>query len=161
MNNRNNLAYDYSYTTAYPSYMPQKQSNVRIKVSTKKQKVAQKRANALGLLKIFLVVSLAFVVLYRGVVITDKAATVDAKRSELEALITSNEKLQFEIDRALDLDTVEDIARNQLGMRRAEKYQTIYINLEQTDYVEKVAEKEFSPASQVAELVTNLRAYID
>lgn len=160
MNSRNNLAYDHSYAPAYPSYLPQKQSNVRIKVSNKKQKAAIKRAHTLGIAKVLLVVSFAFVVLLRGVMITDKATAVDTKQSELNALVTSNEKLQFEIDRSLDLDHVENVARNELGMRRAEKYQTIYIDLEQTDYVEKVAGKG-SPFSRISNFITGLAAYLD
>ncbi|MGN1059643.1 MAG: hypothetical protein ACI4QW_04350 [Clostridia bacterium] len=161
MNSRSNLAYEHHTAIEYPAQSPQKQSNVRIRVSKKKQQAAQKRERALGIVKILLVVSCAFVVLYRGVMITDKCAAVDAKKAELEALVTSNEKLQFEIDRSLDLKNVEAIAQNELGMRRAEKYQTVYIDLEQVDYVEKTAKSEFSPASRVAEFITGLTAYLD
>ena len=79
----------------------------------------------------------------------------------MNALVTANEKLQFEIDRSLDLKKVEAVAQNELGMRRAEKYQTVYIDLEQVDYVEKTAKNEFSPASRVAEFITGLTAYLD
>lgn len=161
MNSRNNLAYDHRYTTAYPLGLPQTQPNVRIKVSKSKEKVAQRHANTLGILRVLLVALFAFVVLYRGVMITDRSNTVNQKQANLEALVASNEKLQFEIDRSLDLDHVEAIARDELGMRRAQKYQTIYLNLEQTDYVEKVAKNEFAPASRVAEMVTRLVAYLD
>ena len=162
MNSRSNLAYDNRYQTARPVHAPQTQSNVRIKVSKQQAtRVAQKRAKNRGIASLFFIVALASFVLFRGVMITDNAAQVDAKRSELEALITSNEKLQFEIDRSLDLDNVETIARNELGMRRAEKYQTIYINLEQTDYVEKVSKNEFAPAGQLMKLATQLKAYLD
>lgn len=155
MNSRSNLAYE------HPAQIPQKQSNVRIRISKKKKQSAQKRERALSIVKILLVVSCAFVVLYRGVMITDKCAAVDTKKTELEELVASNKKLQFEIDRSLDLKNVEAIAQNELGMRRAEKYQTVYIDLEQVDYVEKTAKNEFSPASRVAEFITGLAAYLD
>ncbi len=159
MNSRSSLAYDNSYRATQPAYIPNTQSNVRIKVST--QKAVQKRTKATGMLSLFLIVGFAFIVLLRGVMITDKATNIDIKRENLNVLITSNEKLQFEIDRSLDLDNVETIARNELGMRRAEKYQTIYLNLEQTDYVEKVAKNEFAPASRFLELTSSLMAYLD
>jgi len=140
VNSRNNLAYDHSYSPAYP-YQPQTQShsNVRIKISKSEEKAVQKRANISGLVTLLLIAGFAFVVLLRGVMITEQSSSVSKKTAEHEALVTTNEKLQFEIDRSLDLDNVEDIARNELGMRRAEKYQTVYINIEQTDYVEKTA----------------------
>lgn len=161
MNTRSNLAYNHHVAVPYPETQVQRRSNVRIRVSDKKQRAAAKRANALGLLKIALVVFCAFFVLYRGLVITDKCNAVEQKRNELNALITSNEKLQFEIDRSLDLKHVEAVAQNELGMRRAEKYQTIYIDLEQVDYVEKTAKHQFSPASRIAEFCTGLMAYLD
>lgn len=103
----------------------------------------------------------AFVVLYRAVIITDKCNAVEKKQDELNALVTANEKLQFEIDRSLDLKKVEAVAQNELGMRRAEKYQTVYIDLAPVDYVEKTASREFAPASRIAEFFKGLMAYAD
>jgi len=161
VNSRSNLAYDHYVANPYPVQHPQTQSNVRIRVSKTKQQVAQRQAKLLSMAKILLVASLAFLVLYRGVIITDTCNAVEQKQNTLNALITSNEKLQVEIDRSLDLDNIETIARDQLGMRRAEKYQTIYIDLEQVDYVEKTAKSEFSPTSHVSEFFSGLMAYLD
>ncbi len=158
MNRGSNLAYQYSAT---PETRPDSSSNLRIKVSTKAQRKALARKRAWGLAKIVLVMCFAFTVLYRGLLITDKANNVAQKQSDLNALITSNEKLQVEIDRSLDLKKVEAVAENELGMRRAEKYQTVYINLDQVDYVEKVAEKEFAPGSRITEFFSGFLAYLD
>lgn len=163
MNSRSNLAYtSRSEAVSYPVKTPYAPSpNVRIKVSKKKQQAAQKRANVLSLVKIMAVMCLAFLVLYRGLMITDKSSAVEQKQSELEAIVTSNEKLQFDIDRSLDLKKIESIARDQLGMRRAEKYQTVYLDLAQADYVEKVATNEFSPFGRVADFFSSIMAYLD
>ncbi len=161
MNTRSNLAYNHHVAVPYSEPQVQAHPNVRIRVSNKKQRAAAKRANAFSILRFALVVFCAFLVLYRGLVITEKCNAVEQKRNELNALITSNEKLQFEIDRSLDLKHVEAVAQNELGMRRAEKYQTIYIDLEQVDYVEKTAKHQFSPISRIAEFCTGLMAYLD
>ncbi len=161
MNARSNLAYYNDYATTYPSATPQTSNNLRIKVSKKQNKAAVRRANCIGVAKIMLVVSLAFVILLRGVMLTDKTATVEKKQAELEALIASNEKLQVEIDRSLDLNKVENIARNELGMHPAEKNQTIYINLEQVDYVERVAGSHFSLFDGMKSFLGGLVAYFD
>ena len=115
----------------------------------------------MSLLSIAAVMALAFLVLFRGLMITDKCAAVEQKRADLNALITSNEKLQYEIDRSLDLKNVENIAKSELGMRRAEKYQTIYLNLPQTDYVEKVATSEFSFFGRIGSFFSSMMAYLD
>ena len=91
--------------------------------------------------------------------ITDKCCSVEKKQAELNALVASNEKLQVDIDRSLDLDKVETIARDELGMRRAEKHQTIYLDMSQSDYVEKVAKNEFSPLLRVGEFFSGLMSY--
>lgn len=160
MNSKNNLAYDPLYSPEQPERETRTQSNIRIKVSKKTQS-NQKHANASGLVKLIVLATFAFVVLFRGVMITDRSAVVSQKAEEHQNLITTNEKLQFEIDRSLDLDNVENIARNELGMRRAEKYQTVYINIEQTDYVEKVAKNNFNPLETLKLSAGNLLAYLD
>ena len=43
---------------------------------------------------------------------------------------------QFEIDRNLDLKTIETEAINRLGMQRPTKAQTVYLNMGRKDYVE-------------------------
>ena len=164
MNYRSNLAYNTAASHAYPQQAPKRQSNVRIRVSSKKQqaaKTAKTRANVMNIVKILLFMACAFVVLYRAVIITDKCNAVEKKQDELNALVTANEKLQFEIDRSLDLKKVEAVAQNELGMRRAEKYQTVYIDLAPVDYVEKTASREFAPASRIAEFFKGLMAYAD
>ncbi len=162
MNRNSNLAYEHRESAVrYPVQVPYTSSpNVRIKVSKKPATVQKKNAGAAGIAKVLLVMCCAFVVLFRGVMITDRTSTVEKKQAELEALVTSNEKLQFEIDRSLDLDHVEAIAKDELGMRRAEKYQTVYLNLEQTDFVEKTA-KDASLSRKVSRMFNNTKAYLD
>lgn len=161
MNYRSNLAYNTAVSPAYPQQAPQRQSNVRIKVSDKKKQAAGKRANVMAIVRLLLLMACAFVVLFRAVIITDKCNAVEQKQSELNALVTSNEKLQFEIDKSLDLKKVEAVAQNELGMRRAEKYQTVYIDLEQVDYVEKTASHKPSVDGGAGSFFSKLLAYLD
>ncbi len=168
MNSRTNLAYDRLYGTSdsavsYPAYNPYPTSpNVRVKVSTKKSnRVAERRAHAAGIIRVLLVVAFAFLVLIRGVMITDRCASVEKKQAELNALVASNEKLQVDIDRSLDLEKVEAYARDELGMRRAEKYQTVYLNLAQEGYVEKTSKDKSLSKTKVGEFLSSALAYLD
>ena len=168
MNTRTNLAYDRLYGPAesaasYPAYNPYPTSpNVRVKVSTKKSsRVAERRAHTVGILRVLLVVAFAFIVLARGVMITDRCASVEKKKTELNALVASNENLQVEIDSSLDLDKVEAFARDELGMRRAEKYQTVYLNLAQEGYVEKTSKDKDSSKVKAGEFLSDTLAYLD
>jgi len=155
---RSNLAYEQNVEHAY---RPQHNSNVRIHVSNKKAPARHKNSQFASIIRILVVACLAFTVLYRGVLITDKTTVIAEKQANLQALIASNEKLQVEIDRALDLNNVETIARTELGMRPAEKYQTIYLDLEQVDFVEKTAGSSFSPVGRTADAIIGLFSYGD
>ncbi len=165
MNARTNLAYEeHSTAVRYPAhnpYTPAQNPNVRIKVSKKEERVAKNRIRTQSILKIAFVMALAFLVLYRGLLITDKSTSIATKQEALQALVASNERLQIEIDRSMDLTNVEAIAKGELGMRRAEKYQTVYLDLTQTDYVEKVAGNEFSALSRVGDFFGDVVAYLD
>ena len=166
MNTRTNLAYDRLYGTtdpavSYPAYNPYPTSpNVRVKVSTKKSnRKAERRAHTAGILRVVLVVAFAFLLLVRGVMITDSCASVEKKQKELNALVASNEKLQVDIDRSLDLDKVEAIAKDELGMRRAEKYQTVYLNLSQEGYVEKTTKGKTNTDAKADKISNDILAY--
>ena len=161
MNSRTNLAYDDLMTAPYSSRMPYEQSGLRIHTSTKASEVTRKKTHSVKFSGIAIVAVFAFLVLCRGVMITDKSADLDRKRNELNALITSNEKLQVEIDRSLDLDKVEAIATTELGMRRAEKYQTVYVDLEQTDFVEKTAKGNFLFGNKSTHAETGIVSYAE
>ncbi len=128
--------------TELPSYAP----NVRIRAVPKTkqstgQTQAKQKANARAKLSvigaIFLIALAAFCVLYRGVVITDTTNRIEKSQKELNNLVATNKRMEMEIEEALDLKKVESIATDKLGMRRPEKYQTVYVALPQVDHVEK------------------------
>ena len=50
-----------------------------------------------------------------------------------------NQKIQFKIDKTLDLKNVENIAKNTYNMGEPTKAQIVYINLDQDEEVTKVS----------------------
>lgn len=159
MNYKSNLAYDRSTDVAYPIHTHETAGNVRVKVRKNTETVKVARNRVISFFKASLIILFAFTVLYRGLMITDRSASIEEKRKSLEVLTTTNEKLQYEIDRSLDLDKVEAVVQNELGMRRADKHQTVYVNLEQTDYVEKVAGHNVNEKNGIAGFFSRIVAY--
>lgn len=167
---RGNLAYDetkygYEYNTAL---QPKRSSNIRIKpvrnttpeetvkVATKaKKKTQSKKINT----ALVMLVAVAFMVLCRGVAITEKTDLLEKRKGDLDKIIAANQKTQIEIDSALNLKNVEQIATNELNMARPEKYQTVYIKVEQKDMVEKTEGNENS--NPVTGFFSSLKAYLD
>ncbi len=154
--------------TELPVYAP----NVRIKSKPSphkkltKAQAAQKRrakirARLSAIFSIVLLMMAAFFVLYRGVLITESTNQIEKKEKELSNLIASNQKLQMEIGHALDLKTVEEAATERLGMRQPEKYQTVYVNLDQVDHVEKISGQEIEEENKLAAFFNEAKEYLD
>lgn len=155
MAQRDNLAYDYrdAYYGGYrgQNAVPAHSPNVRIKERPKAKPKAQTKqivkkktktkakAKISTIFMIAFLAAAAFLVLFRGVMITEKCNQIEKKEKELTDTVAVNQKMQLEIDQSLDLKKVESVATEKLGMRRPEKYQTVYVNLEQVDYVEKTS----------------------
>ena len=153
--------------TELPSYNP----NVRIKTSVKpkqltKEQIAKKqkqqaKAKVKSLLAVALLIVAAFFVLYRGVVITEKTNAIEKKEKQLSDIVATNERVKMEIEHALDLKTVESAAVDRLGMNRPEKYQTVYVDLNQVDHVEKISKGNIGEESKLFAFFGKAKEYLD
>ena len=90
------------------------------------------------MISVIVLASMAFLVLFRGLMITSGYEQLEKKNTTLSETIAENQKLQFKIDQTLDLKNIEKIAQNTFNMGQPSKSQTIYINLEQSNEVKKV-----------------------
>ena len=107
------------------------------KVQQKKQKKIQT--------KIVIYVIIGFLILlaisYRNSVINEKFAEIKTLKNNLASIQKENEQLEVNIENNLNLKTVEQSAKELLGMQKLENKQTIYINLPKQDYVEPASEE--------------------
>lgn len=154
--------------TELPSYNP----NVRIKTSPQPKKQPSKaqavksqkqqaKARVTSLLSAALLIVAAFFVLYRGVLITETTNNIEKKEKQLSNLIATNERIKMEIEHALDLKTVESAAVDRLGMNRPEKYQTVYVDLNQVDHVEKISKGNIGDESKLFAFFGKAKEYLD
>lgn len=77
-------------------------------------------------------------ILFTNALIIEKASTVNDMQNQLNMLTEENNHAKLEIEKNLDLKKIEDIAIGELGMKRPDKYQIVYVNVEQNDYAEVV-----------------------
>lgn len=155
-----NLAYNY-HTSSVPVYTPQENPNIRIRKKTKKKSSTKVKYNYSAVARLIILAVFAFSVLCRGVMITDKANELSTLKKELNDIKAKNQELQVEIDKTLDLTRIEQLASEKLNMRRPEKYQIVYINLDRVDYVEKADGTSQSPINRAAKLFNNIKSYLD
>lgn len=155
---KNNLAYDRDYRTRSSyEYEPEeihKITNIRTAGgvmfkagSSKKSKLNTNRAKSRNpktninrgtVLSVIIISAMAFLVLFRGLMITSGYEKLEERNALLSETVAENQKIQFKIDQMLDLKNIETIAKNTFNMGAPSKSQTIYINLDQTDEVKKV-----------------------
>lgn len=95
--------------------------------------------------KIMLYVAIGFMILlaisYRNSVINEKFAENKKLKSNLATIQKENEQLEANIESNLNLKTIEQSAREGLGMQKLENSQSVYINLPKQDYIEPAAEE--------------------
>jgi hypothetical protein len=115
--------------------------NKRIKVKSANTKPAKAKAHITrnGVFSVILITSMAFLVLFRGLMIQSEHDKLEERKTELEAILAENQKIQFKIDQTLDLKNVENIAKNTYNMGEPTKAQIVYINLDQNEEVTKVS----------------------
>lgn len=147
-------------------YQPYERKNRSEEVKKPKVQEKPKKQNKLKtMLGVMLGFAVAFVMLLRYVAITEASSNVERLKKDYANLQAANQHMQVDIDRSVDLKKVEEIAINKLGMRRPEKYQTVYVNLKQPDYSEVVDGQKDSTKTQgtfalIMNSITNVLEYL-
>lgn len=75
----------------------------------------------------------------RNVAVYESGKLVSQKQKELNELKEYSSQKAFELDRSIDMESIEDYAKTKLNMVRPEKYQTVYVNIKQDDVTEITA----------------------
>ena len=95
--------------------------------------------------KLTLVVIGIFILLltisYRNSQINEKFNNVQTLKKELSAIQKENEQLKVSIENSLNLNTIEKLAKEKLGMQKLTNKQTVYVSLPKKDYVESASEE--------------------
>lgn len=146
-----NSNYGYQYETSprklQPEYRPKKKkidSNKlnKNKLDNKKLKAKKKvkpKVRAVCYLMVGFII--LFTISYRNSLITESFNNKESLKQELNSLKKTNEQLQVAIESALNLNTIEQSAKEQLGMQKPANSQKIYVSLEKKDYVQSATEE--------------------
>ena len=123
------------------AYQPVTQPQEQIKSPAKSKKTKSKGTSRAKLF-LYIVISFAigFFLVSRHVEIQDTGRELVRAREELARIENINQQLQLQIDRSLDLAAIEEIAVGQFGMRRIERHQIFYIDMNTTNFGERIAQ---------------------
>ena len=141
----------YQYETSprklQPEYEPKKNPYENKKSSTKKEKKQsnqtkkQIKPKAQLVIYIALAFAILFTISYQNSLITESFNKKETLKRELSEIQKENEQLKVNIEKSLNLNKVEQSAKELLGMQKLDNSQKIYISLPKKDYVESEAEE--------------------
>lgn len=162
------MAYSgYQYETSPRKIQPEyetrkKQSQVKKVNKVQKQNVKiNSKSKAKVLLYLAIGFAILFVIGYRNSQITETFNKKEGLKKELSLAQKENEQLKISIENSLNLNTVEQLAKEKLGMQKLNNKQKIYVSLDKKDYIETgaediVVEENESVWEKIIGAVTNL-----
>lgn len=91
--------------------------------------------------KTVLIFAALFFVLFRESQINESFSKIQSLKAEITAIQKENDQLEINIQNGINLNTIEQAAKERLGMQKLTPKQTIRITLPKKDYVEHVTEE--------------------
>lgn len=114
----------------------EKQQRQQVKISKEqKRKNIKLTVTVAGLFLLLLTIS------FRNSQIDNKFNQIQEQKKQLAVLQKDNEQLKVSIANSLNLNNVEKVAKEELGMQKLSSKQTVYVTLPKKDYVETASEK--------------------
>ena len=85
--------------------------------------------------------TILFAVSYQNSLISESFNKKEQYKKELESLSKSNQQIEVGIENNLNLNNIELVAKEKLGMQKLNNEQKIYVNLPKEDFVAPAAEQ--------------------
>ena len=127
-----------------PRYKTSKRKLEVIKNEPKKNQKNSKNAKKSKQSQLYLVIAifaLLVTISYRNSLINEEFNSMQNLKQELANVEKENKQLEIGIEGSLNLNNIEKIATEQLGMQKRSVDQTIYTELPKEDYVEEATEE--------------------
>ena len=128
----NRYQYETSPRKIEPDYDLRKKQTEKKSVSTSKKQ--NTKTNSKLKSKALLYLGIGFMVLfaisYRNSQITETFNKKEALKKELSAIQKENEQIEINIENSLNLNNVEQLAKEKLGMQKLNNSQKIYVSLD-------------------------------
>ncbi len=107
-----------------------------------------------GLVRIAFCFAVAFLIVNGYVKINEAYNGIAQLEKEYNDIVATNQDLQVKIDKAVDLEQLQNVANEKFGMVRPERYQMFYVDMQQGDFAKTYAKEENSDAKVAMKGVT-------
>ena len=146
--NYNRYQYETSPRKLEPEYTPiknpykTKKTTARTVKKTSNNRAKQLKKQQNKAIKYLLVgFAIIFGICYRNSQIDENFAAMQDLKEEVAEVEKQNAQLEISIENGLNLNNLEQEAKEKLGMQKLNSNQTIYITLPKTDYIEPASEE--------------------
>lgn len=85
--------------------------------------------------------SVLFAISYQNSLISESFNKKEQYKKEMEALSKTNQQMEVNIENSLNLNNIEQAAKEKLGMQKLTNDQKVYVNLPKQDYVAPASEQ--------------------
>lgn len=146
----NRYQYETSPRKLEPEFDPYREREPVKRVNDKKQiktspnrktKAEKAKKDMKKVMTVFALFAVLLTISYRESLINEKFKEVQGLKTNLAAVKKENEQLEVNIENSINLNNVEQAAKEQLGMQKLSNKQITYINLPKKDYVESATEE--------------------
>lgn len=154
-----NYQYGTSPRKLEPRYKTTKKKLEVIKNEPKKSNILSKeqmKARKKQICLVIAIFALLVTISYRNSLINEEFNSIQNLKEDLSNLEKENKQLEIGIEGSLNLNNVEKIASEQLGMQKQTVGQTIYTKLPKEDYVEAATEEIKEHKVSIFEKISNL-----
>lgn len=118
-----------------------KKANTSNKVNRKATRKNKVKTRTLITTNLFIIFAILFVMIYRNSLISQSFSQIQSLKSQVTELQKENDQLEIGIQNSLNINNIEQAAKELLGMQKLTSKQTVYITLPKKDYVEPSTEK--------------------
>lgn len=139
-------AYPYQYETSPKKLQPNDKQKKQATISKKTTKIKSSKVNNAKydykpIIYIITGFVMLFTICYRNSLINEIYNKKESLKEQLAEVQKENEQLKVNIESNLNLNAIEKIASEQLGMKKLTNEQKVYVNLQKKDYVEPATEE--------------------
>ena len=144
--NANRYQYETSPRKLQPEYIPVKKKYPKKSTASKKTIDAQKQAkvaqskNIKIMIYLGIIFAILFAVSYRNALVAQRYNELKNLKVQLAKIEKENEQLEVNIESKTNLSAIEKKAQEELGMKKLDESQTVYVSLDKNDYIESAAD---------------------
>lgn len=149
-----NLAYDWD--NGREVRIEEELKEKRIKINAQKRREMAKTRVAVVCYVLITILSAVFMIA-KNVTEYEGKLLINQKEKELAQMQSYTSQKLFELEKDIDLVSVEEIASSRLGMQRPDKKQTVYVNIKQEDVCDLSAESVEGVAARARGVAVDLK----